>query len=162
MPEGSTSPRGGRVFVSPPGYFATQFAGSVAMVAGLALAPDGFLLFAAAGIGSVIDTRRASALNPWLFAKDPAKADLRVARVFMKIGLLELAVMFVLAVVGYALVQQDDERIQAIGPALVAGVITLALGYWLRRSLAALGPEPRAGGDRAEEDDDGPGQDPPV
>lgn len=130
----------GRTIVEPVGYAVTQFVASIAIVAGLGMAPVGLYLVGAAAILSWIDYRRLTEANPGLFPKVPRPEDLPMIKAVVRIGLIELGAMIALAIAAYSLVQTDGDRIQAIGPALVAGVLTLALNFWLKRTIARLEP----------------------
>lgn len=146
-------PGAGRVIVEPVGYVVTQFVGSIAIVAGLGMAPVGLYLVGAALILGLIDYRRLSDANPELFPKVPRPEDAPMLKAMARIGLIELGVMIALSAGAYALVQEDGQRAQALGPALVAGVVTLALNYILKRKVAGLQERPQPAPERDEDED---------
>jgi hypothetical protein len=128
-------PRRGPGIVEPIGYAVTQFVASIAIVAGIGLAPDGLLLFAAALILSVIDLRRFRAANPGVIPETPEGFETPSGKVLMRLSMIATGAIVVLSALSLYLVHREHERVASIGPALVAGVITLFLNWRLKVRL---------------------------
>lgn len=146
----------GRRLVEPPGYVVGSFVSAAAIVAGIGLAPNGLLLFAAACILSVIEWRRFRAANPWLTLETPDDFRSPEGQLFLRWSSIGTGINVALAIGALVLVQLDGRDAGVLGPALVAGVVTIAINYLLKLGVAKLD----AGGpsvphdDRFDEDED--------
>lgn len=151
VPQGSSSTGSGdrRRLIEPTGYAVTSFISSVGLTAGIGLAPDGLLLFVAAVILSVIEWRRLVAMNPWLSLESPEDFRTHEGRILMKYSAWGTGVLIALSISALVLVRAQDNDAAAIGPALIAGVVTLVLNYLIKREIARprapLDTSPRMG-----------------
>ncbi|MDQ8044493.1 MAG: hypothetical protein REI11_07805 [Patulibacter sp.] len=131
-------PQRGPGIVEPVGYAVSQFVTSIALVAGIGLAPNGLLLAAAAIIGSVLDLRRFTAANPGVIPETPEEFEGPRGQVLRRFSLQAVAVMIALSALGLWSVHHDQAQAAALGPALVAGVVTLWLNWRVKTALTKI------------------------